>query len=676
MKKTFLFISGIIFFLYVNSYSQNGSEACSKAKIREFSGLYKSSKIEYPGDSTIDVTYYKLNLTVTVNPNYLKGIVTVQAKPVNNGLTAFFLDLLTNMIVSSVTINGAPVQYSQSNNTLIINLGRSYAKGEKFSADISYKGEPTSGSGTISSASFSFFDVNAQKTVVSTLSEPYGARNWWPCKDTPADKADSSDVWITADSYFVSASNGKLIEVLNNGNGTNTYKWKNHYPIANYLISLAMTNYKTVVDSFTASNGVTFPIISYCYPDSLTVDSLTVGRRAVLAKTKDMLKIYSDKFGLYPFLTEKYGHAEFGWGGGMEHQTCTSLGSNDFQESVMAHELAHQWFGDKVTCKNWQNIWLNEGFATYCEIIYMQAEYNNDVFNNNVNSMFSSAKLAKGTIYVQNIQSENEIFNSARTYEKGASVLHMLRGIVGDDKFFQIMREYNNEPGLAYNVATTEDFQKVAESVTGLGLSYFFQEWIYGENFPNYKISWNYKQVSGNNYILNIQSSQTTNTNPVFFTMPIQVKVTTAKGDSTITIFNKLQNQSWDIQINGKPINVQFDPDNWILKNITSITSAPINESSIPSSFTLMQNYPNPFNGGTVISYILPVNSFVTLKIYDVSGRELKTLVNDLQQAGIHNIQFNPGASSNGNSELSSGIYFYTLKSDKFFETKKMIFLK
>jgi aminopeptidase N len=674
MKKTISVILGIIFGLYVSSYSQTGAEACAKAKIQGFARLNKISQVQYPGDSTIDVTYYKLNLTITVNPtNFLRGIVTVQAKPVNDGLTAFFLDLSNNMAVSSVTVNGTAVQYSQNNNEILINLGRAYAKGEKFSADISYSGTPTAGSGVISSASFSFHDQITNKNVVSTLSEPYGARNWWPCKDTPADKADSSDVWITADSFFVSVSNGKLMEVLNNGNGTKTYKWKNHYPIANYLISLAMTNYQTIVDSFTTAIGITFPIIHYCYPENLN-DS----RRTVVAKTKDMLKIYSDRFGPYPFLTEKYGHAEFGWGGGMEHQTCTSLGSFDFQEDIIAHELAHQWFGDKVTCKNWQSIWLNEGFATYCEMIYMQAEYDNATFNNLVNNTYSSAKTAVGTINVQNIQDENEIFNTERTYDKGACVLHMLRGIIGDVKFFETMKEYNNEPGLAYNVATTEDFQHIAERVTGLDLNYFFKEWIYGENFPNYNFGWNYIQVGSNNYTLIIRSSQITNSNPVFFTMPIQVKITTAKGDSTFSIFNNKQNQTWNIQVNGKPLTIEFDPDNWILKNISSITLTPGNGNGIPPSFTLMQNYPNPFNGGTVISYVLPASSFVSLKIYDELGREVKTLVNEFQQAGIHNFLFSPGSTSNSNyvGELSSGIYLYTLKTDKFSETKKMILLK
>jgi hypothetical protein len=240
------------------------------------------------------------------------------------------------------------------------------------------------------------------------------------------------------------------------------------------------------------------------------------------------------------------------------------------------------------------------------------------------------------------------------------------------------MKEYNNEPGLAYNVATTEDFQHIAERVTGLDLNYFFKEWIYGENFPNYNFGWNYIQVGSNNYTLIIRSSQITNSNPVFFTMPIQVKITTAKGDSTFSIFNNKQNQTWNIQVNGKPLTIEFDPDNWILKNISSITLTPGNGNGIPPSFTLMQNYPNPFNGGTVISYVLPASSFVSLKIYDELGREVKTLVNEFQQAGIHNFLFSPGSTSNSNyvGELSSGIYLYTLKTDKFSETKKMILLK
>lgn len=337
-------------------------------------------------------------------------------------------------------------------------------------------------------------------------------------------------------------------------------------------------------------------------------------------------------------------------------------------ESTIAHELAHQWYGDKVTCKNWQNIWLNEGFATYCEKIYWQYKYDQATFNSRITSMFSSAKTAQGTIYVQNINSENEIFNGARSYNKGGSILHMLRGIVGDDKFFQIMREYANEPGLAYNVATTEDFQRIAERVSGMNLNYFFQEWIYGENYPKYTFGWNSKQVSGNVYTLHLRAKQNSNTNPLFFTMPIQVKYITQLETKIITVFNNVQDQGWDIQVNGQPSAVTFDPDSWILKDIVGTTFID-GTQNLPTSFSLLQNYPNPFNPETIINYQLPVACFVALKVYDILGKKVAVLVNEYQQPGNYVKMFH------GTSQ-PSGIYFYTLKAGNFSETNKMVLLR
>ncbi|MBI5730585.1 MAG: M1 family metallopeptidase, partial [Ignavibacteriales bacterium] len=568
-KHSIIFI--ISFLVNILSHAQDGADYCSEGKIKSFSRLSKISSVQYPGDSNIDVKYYKLDLRVAVNPNNLSGVVTVRANSTKQNLTSFYLDLVKaasgGLTVSSVKQNGNNLSFTHANNQLQINLSKSYALNEEFSVDITYSGVPISGTGFISTASFSFLDRSAAKIVIASLSEPYGARDWWPNKDTPADKSDSSDVWITADKVFVSVSNGSLEATIDNPDGTRTYKWKNHYPIANYLISIAMTNYQTINDQFEYQTGKFLPVIHYSYPERL--DNT---RRTAVAKTIDMLRIFSEKFGPYPYLKEKYGHAEFSWGGGMEHQTITSMGGGAMNsESTIAHELAHQWYGDKVTCKNWQNIWLNEGFATYCEKIYWQYKYDQATFNTKVNNMFSSAKTAQGTIYVQNINSENEIFNGSRSYNKGGSVLHMLRGIVGDDKFFQLMREYANEPGLAYNVATTEDFQRIAERVSRLNLNYFFQEWIYGENYPKYTFKWNYKEVIGDNYILTLLATQVVNTSPKFFTMPIQVKITTTKGITTKSIFNNSQTQTWELPIVGKPIAIEIDPNNWILKNITEI---------------------------------------------------------------------------------------------------------
>src|SRR3989339_576993 len=390
--KRILLISSCLFIFIINVLAQDdASQYCSEGKIRAFNSSNRLSKIAYPGDDKIDVTYYKLNLSVNYNSKLLTGEVTVKAWSSIDKLTNFFLDLVSTMAVTSVTSNNVAAAYSQSSNQLKINLEKEYAKGDLITVTIKYSGYPQSaGFGDF------VFTAHSGQPIIWTLSEPYGARSWWPSKDTPADKADSSDVWITSDKSFTSISNGVLTETVNNVDGTSTYKWKNRYPIANYLISLAMSNYQK----------------------------------------------YDTPF---------------------EYETVSSMST--FREDVVAHELAHQWFGDRVTCKDWQNIWLNEGFATYSESIYYEAKYGNSMFTNDVNAIMSSAKTAKGSIYVQDISTIAQIFNGARSYSKGGVVLHMLRGVVGDENFFRILKEYLSEPGLSYNVATTEDFQRELSKV-------------------------------------------------------------------------------------------------------------------------------------------------------------------------------------------------------------------
>jgi len=546
----------IIFFLLTANiiYSQQSHHPCADSKTKHFTKLQKTVEINYPGDDKIDVTYYKLNLTIDYNYSTISGTVTINAKSLSNNLTNVFFDLQDHFNLISVSLDGKSLTAILQNDKIDITLDKAYNAGEDFSVDIVYSGTPEN-SRPDSFGSF-VFETQYGNPIIWSLSEPYGSSDWWPSKDTPADKADSSEVWITSDQNFVSVSNGILTDEINNGDGTKTYKWKNHHPIAHYLISLAMTNYQIYTNYFEYAPGKSMPVINYNYPNNWN-DT----RKSQLDHCIPMLEVFSDLFGDYPFIDQKYGHAEFSWGGAMEHQTVSTMGG--YYESIMAHELAHQWFGDKITCKDWHHIWLNEGFATYSEALFVESMYGRTAYDNYIAGEISSAKSANGSLWVQDINSINEIFSSNRSYAKGSVVLHMLRGVVGDDNFFNILKAYAADPDLAYGVAETADFQRVCENISGLNLDKFFEAWIYGENYPKYSYGFTVDSVI-NGYNLNLVIDQNQQSN--LFWMPIQITVKTKTGDFEFTVWDSLQTQSFSLFVDDFPIEVLFDPGNLIMK--------------------------------------------------------------------------------------------------------------
>ncbi|NOH00297.1 MAG: T9SS type A sorting domain-containing protein [Ignavibacteriae bacterium] len=651
----------IMIFIFSSSAAQNERTLC-----KHVDGNVKLFKAAYPGDDKIDITYYKLDLNITYTPEYLKGEVTVEGKSLQNNLQNFFLDLQNNLTTDSVKTGNQNLAFSHTQNKLEVTLPASISAGESFSVVVYYQGRP----GSSGFGSFEFNSHNSQP-IIWTLSEPYGASDWFPCKDSPADKADSSDVWVTADDFFVSVSNGTLEEVLTNGDGTKTYKWKNHYPIAHYLISLAMTNYAEYKDYFHYSPTDSMLVIHYIYPEDLTPST-----KAKLDRTIDMLEVFTEKYGEYPFIMEKYGHAQFEWGGGMEHQTISSMGG--FSEGLVAHELAHQWYGNKITCADWNSIWLNEGFATYSEGVFEEAAYGKAAYDNFIiqemgnPGQWGRAKSAVGSIYLSDISGTSQIFNGARSYAKAAIVLHMLRGVVGTDTFFDIMKTYASDPQVAYAAAVTEDFQRVAEDVSGVNLNYFFSQWIYGENYPKYSYNWFYNNTGGDNYNVELQLSQQTNTSPTFFTMPIEIKITTAVGDSTYRIFNDAQNQTFNFNVEGEPVELIFDPNNWIMEDIISVTSVDRDNITV-ADYKLSQNFPNPFNPSTTIEYFLPKGEFVNLTVYDMLGNKIAILVNEQKEAGQQTAGFDFSKLS---TPISSGVYIYKIEAGKFSNSKKFMLLK
>ena len=654
----------LLFILFLNNiftFAQDAVSECATGKILSLTKRNQNARLQavQAVDDNIDVTYYKLNLNVTYSPKSIQGEVTINAKSKVASLDQVTIDLQNSLTTDSIKIGNRKLTFLHQSNQIIVKLDKIYAQNQLVSLVIYYHGIP----GSSGFDSFVFGTHNNLKDMaIWSLSEPYGSPDWFPCKNSVDDKADSSEVWITSDKYFTSVSNGILEKTLDNKDGTRTFQWKNRYPIAQYLISIAMSNYTLYKNQFTFDGQKTMPVTHYIYPESLTAIN-----KLALDKTTFMLDLFSKKFGLYPFIKEKYGHAQFGWGGGMEHQTCTSLTipSSGF-ETLIAHELTHQWFGDKITCKNWESIWLNEGFASYGECVYTEAVGGKPAYDAYIKSFMSSAKTAKGTIYVQDVNNINEIFSASRTYRKGATVLHMLRGIVGEDKFYKILQTYTASK-YAYGNAVTEDFQAVAEQVYGQKLGYFFKQWIFGENYPKYKFQWSSQPMADGTFKVKADIAQNTNTSPTFFTMPIQLSVSNGLSDTTITVFNDKQAQLFEFIVKNKPTTLVFDPNNLILKDIET-TNILANEPIDYDNFGLVIA-PNPSSEDINVSFRLAKSSIVKISIVDFSDREILMLPEEKLPMGNYSRNLKI-------TQFQAGTYILNLNVDGQNESRKLVTFK
>jgi len=514
-------------------------------------GLQRARMLAAPATANqqaYDVHYYDLDLTPNPATAVLTGTVRMKASVVSGPLTTVELDFYANLTVDAVTSGGVAATSSRSGNVLTVNLDKDYATGELLDVVVAYHGSP----GVSGYFGFNTTPPN-NRTLIWSLSEPFGARSWWPCKDAPEDKADSVDIRVTVPTGMITASNGTRVEATDNGTVAVT-RWRERYPIATYLVSLASYPYTVTTDHYRYSPTDSMPIQFFNFPESVA------GAAAVQAKVKDMIAAYADVFGEYPFIAEKYGHAQFLFGGGMEHQTCTGLGV--FIEYVVAHELAHQWWGDLVTCRDFHHIWVNEGFATYCEALWAEAVSGAAAYHEDLgfNKYFGP-----GTIYVPDLSDENRIFDSNLSYDKVSWVLHMLRRVLGDPVFFAALRQFYVQYG--YSTATTEDFRDVCEAVSGRNLHAFFQQWIYGEYYPHYVSSWT-SAAAADGYDVTLRLDQVQSWQ--LFNMPLDVTVTTAAGEQAFVIADSLAMQTFTLHVDAAPTAVAVDRDDWVLKILES----------------------------------------------------------------------------------------------------------
>jgi aminopeptidase N len=604
MKKN---ICALFILLRVLGFSQSGISEFDRMVEAEMKSASSFQNLRVnPNTLNYDVTHHDLRFTInpdTTTP-FISGVVSTTFRALSNMTTVTF-DMATALAVSSVTMNGMGLTFTQSNYELNINLPTTLSTGTTATVIITYAGSPPQAEAAFTRS------THAGTPVIYTLSEPFGARDWWPCKQDLNDKIDSFDIYITCPSAYIGVSNGLLQSTTATG-GNTTRHYRHNYPIPAYLISLNVTNYVTY--NIQAGLGTVqnpfFPINNYLYPEGNTTTVQTA-----INQTVPVMNVFEEKFGFYPYRNEQYGHVQFSWGGGMEHTTMSSMGG--WSRSLIAHELAHQWFGDKITCGTWRDIWLNEGFAEYLAGLVVESLDGPASFiswkTTKINNITTASN---GALYLTEAEALNvsRIFSSRITYNKGSMVVHMLRWKMGDANFYQAVRNYLNDSNLAFGYAITTDLKAHLEAVHGASLSEFFNDWVYMQGYPTYTITaqnWGAGQAK-------ITVSQTQSDPSVtYFEMPLEIRLSGAGGATQDVIVNHTANgQQFIVSVPFVVTGVTFDPNKHIISKNNIVT---LGTESFEWSATVSV-YPNPTND--VLHVMMPSSLQLNkIEIYNTLGQ-------------------------------------------------------
>lgn len=519
----------------------------------------------------IDVKHYRLQIRLSPDVPAVAGTVTISAET-RAQVAAISIDAMDNLTIDALRFDGSSRAFKRKKDRIDISFSEPLQALRSFEVAIDYHGVPVT-SNLLGGGMLVARHPAGGFPVMASLSEPYAAPTWWPCIDDPTDKA-TAEIEATAPRGYQVASNGLLFGTQNNADETTTFFWRESFPIATYLISVAATNYSRFEDTYTAMDGVTqMPLVYYVYPEHLGL------AQQKFAVTRRALEIFAPLYGEYPFLSEKYGMAEFPWSGAMEHQTMTSMGSNvvgsstNNGELIIAHELAHQWWGDLVTMKTWDDIWLNEGFATYSEVLFFE-RYSNIDPGELMSRSYDDGKVAGilgGTVTAENL--ENPFDDRGAIYTKGAWVLHMLRHILGDQAFFDSLKDYRQR--FAFGNASTRDLQQVFEEHYGSPLDWFFQQWIYASGRPSYKVSTEVTQPGTSpGYVVTVsikqkQSQAIPGRAQSVYIMPLDVTTHFEDGTTFIqSVRNDSRKQKFSFAVSKRPVDVVIDEDNWVLKKL------------------------------------------------------------------------------------------------------------
>jgi aminopeptidase N len=602
MKPLLFFVPAI--FLLRSSLCLAGDLSGSEQHIRAKTTVAATQEDDY------DVQYVKLDIAATNTSTAITGHVTTVAKVTAATLSEYYFELSNQLTIDSATINGQTASVvSVGNFVSKIILPITLAQNAAFTADVFYHGAPTGGTNFFTNG---LLHQTAQVQVTHTVSAAYHSRDWWPCKQSLTDKIDSADIYITVPAGLTVASNGILKNVVSLSGGFNQFQWSTRNPVDYYLLSFAIAPYSEYSYYMHFDNST----------DSMLIQNFIYDSATVMQQNKDeldsiglIINYFSDLFGRYPFDNEKFGICLSPLSGGMENQTMVTLGSLDI--TLIAHELSHQWWGDNVTCASLHDMWLNEGWASYCEQLFVEHFWGQQQAFGNRTYVYNQAMAAAGgSVYVDDTTNENRIYSGRLTYYKGAAVAHMLRYMINNDSlFFQVLRTYHQQHHFV--TATTEDLKYIAEQITNVDLDTFFHQWVYMQGYPIYGAKW---YQSGGQVVVRVSQTTSVPSSVSVFKIPIEIQLRSPQGDTVIRVANDHNVQyytfNWSKPMNGMAI----DPNNHILNKNSAIVkdSAILDIPSVPGK--TIEVFPNPAKDFWHVKN-LPAGSEMELR--DISGRRV-----------------------------------------------------
>lgn len=591
-----------------------------------------------PVDAGFDVLHYRVAISVDPAIHFIAGTVSADILATSPTLDSLTFHLADNMNIGAVALDGAPVPFLHDGGRIAIPTGGFFAAGDTISLSVSYDGYPLDQG------------LRFRSESIYNVSEPDMARNWFPCYDHPWDKA-TAEMIVTVPDTLYCASNGLLEASTHNPDGTITWHWRTRYPLPTYTASIAVAPYEIFSHWYHYSELDSMEMPNYVFPDRMDA------ARVTLSNVPAMMEYFAGRFGDYPFLQEKYGTALVQMNGAMENFTCTILdrrradGTTD-HDWVLAHELAHSWFGNSVTMRDWSDIWLNEGFATYGDALWKEESEGEAALRERM-------EFFKAEYFAEDASSRFPTYDpdflwGATVYEKGAWILHMLRYVMGDEAFFESLRQYHQQ--YRYGSATTAQFRQVCETVSSIPLGAFFDEWVYQAGYPEYELAWWYDDTPGG-FETTIRLRQVQQNAPVF-TIPAEVRITTASGDTLVRITPQSADDQFQVALQAQPLEIAFDPDVRILKTYREIPSSTL--STFMPAALLVAVSPNPCTGGTVrFDFYLAEAGNVRLEIFDVRGRRVARVLDEPRSVSWNSAFWRAGSVPETGS--NSGVYFYRL---------------